>query len=117
MAPRRPDRPLDPGFSLEVHPERGRVRLEVHGELDVLTVRPVRQRVAEFVGAGFGEIVIDLRGLSFIDSTGMRLLLTLHLQARRDGWGFALIRGPETVQRVFDIAGTATVLPFIRPPS
>jgi anti-anti-sigma factor len=102
-----------PGFSLDVHPDRGRVRLALGGELDVFTTRPVRQRVAELVGAGFGEVVLDLRGLSFIDSTGMRLLIGLHLQARRDGWTLGLIRGPESVQRVFDIAGTSEVLPFV----
>jgi anti-anti-sigma factor len=100
-------------FSLAVHPERGRARLELQGELDVLTLRPLRQRVAELVGAGFGEIVLDLRRLSFIDSTGMRLLLSLHLQARRDGWTLGLIQGPENVRRVFEIAGTAKVLPFV----
>ena len=106
--------PLHAGvaFSLVVHPDGGRVRIDLQGELDLFATRPVRQRVAECVGAGFGEVVLDLRGLSFIDSTGMRLLLGFNLQARRDGWTLWLIRGPESVQRVFEIAGTSKVLPF-----
>ena len=99
-------------FSFDVHSDGNRVRLDLQGELDVFAIRPVRQRVAELVGAGLGDVVIDLRRLTFIDSTGMRLLIGLHLQARRDGWTFALIQGPEPVQRVFEIAGTANVLPF-----
>lgn len=90
--------------------------LALHGELDLFATRPVRQRVDEFVGAGFHEVVLDLRGLTFIDSTGMRLLLGFNLQARRDGWTLGLIRGPEAVQRVFEVAGTSKVLPFAAGP-
>jgi anti-anti-sigma factor len=99
-------------FSLNVHRERRRARFELGGELDVLTTRQVRDRVAEFLGAGYGTIVLDLRGLTFIDSTGMRLLVGLYHHARRDGWRLSLIQGPENVRRVFDIAGTSRVLPF-----
>lgn len=124
MATRRRDRTTDqfaaadgvPAFSLAIHPAGDRVVVELHGELDLFSTRPVRERVTELVGAGFAEVVLDLRGLTFIDSTGMRLLLALNLQARQDGWSLSLIRGPESVQRVFRIAGTAAVLPFAEAP-
>jgi anti-sigma B factor antagonist len=113
MSPRLPHRSAaQHGFSLDVRPEHGALRLELRGELDVLTTRQVRERVSELVGAGFGEIVLDLRGLWFIDSTGMRLLVGLHHAAKRDGWRLLLVRGPESVHRVFEIAGTSRVLPF-----
>jgi anti-sigma B factor antagonist len=99
-------------FSLNVRLDHGSARLELGGELDVLTTRQVRDRVFELTGAGFATIVLDLRGLTFIDSTGMRLLVGLHHHARRDGWRLYLIQGPENVKRVFDIAGTSQVLPF-----
>ena len=105
--------PMRARFSLNVRPERGTARLELGGELDVLTVRQVSARVAELIGAGFRSIVLDLRGLTFIDSTGMRLLVSLHHNARRDRWSLSLIQGPENVRRVFDIAGTSQVLPFV----
>jgi anti-sigma B factor antagonist len=103
-------------FSLNVHPQRRRARFELSGELDVLTTRQVRDRVAEFLGAGYGTIVIDLRGLTFIDSTGMRLLVGLHQHARRDGWRLSLIEGSRNIRRVFEIAGTSQVLPFTAAP-
>jgi anti-anti-sigma factor len=112
MGPSLPHRSAGPRFELHDVPERGGVRLALVGELDVLSTRQVRERVAAYVGAGFGEIVLDLRRLTFIDSTGMRLLVALHHQAHRDGWRMLLIQGPENVQRVFDITGTRGVLPF-----
>jgi anti-sigma B factor antagonist len=98
-------------------PERGGVRLELEGELDVLATRQVRERVVGYAGAGLGRIVLDLRRLTFIDSTGMRLLVGLHHQAHRDGWRMLLIQGPENIERVFEIAGTRAVLPFTPAPS
>jgi anti-anti-sigma factor len=112
MGPRPPYRSAGPRFALQDVPERGSVRLELEGELDILATRQVRERVSAYVGAGFGEIVLDMRRLTFIDSTGMRLLVALHHQAHRDGWRLLLIEGPENVQRVFEIAGTRSVLPF-----
>ena len=112
MGPRPPHRSAGPRFALQDVPERGGVRLELEGELDILATRQVRERVAAYVGDGFGRIVLDLRGLTFIDSTGMRLLVGLHHQADRDGWRMLLIQGPENVRRVFEIAGTWAVLPF-----
>ena len=82
------------------------------GELDILTADRVRSRVADLLEAGFSTIVIDLRELAFMDSTGLRLLLVLHQRARRDGWSLSLTPGPEPVQRVFELTGTSAVLPF-----
>ena len=115
MGPRHSHQSAGPRFALHDVPERDGVRLALEGELDVLATRQVRERVAAYAGAGFGEIVLDLRGVTFIDSTGMRLLVGLHHQAHRDGWDMLLIQGPENVQRVFEIAGTRTVLPFAPP--
>ena len=56
--------------------------------------------------------MLDLRRLTFIDSTGMRLVLTWHARARRDGISFAVIPGPGVVQRLFEVAGVLDQLPF-----
>jgi anti-anti-sigma factor len=74
-----------PLFRVEIEPERGRVRVIPHGELDLLTVEALRAQVNEPRSSGNATIVLDLRQLSFMDSTGLRLLLALDAAARCDG--------------------------------
>jgi anti-anti-sigma regulatory factor len=62
---------------------------------------------------GPGRIVIDLRGLRFMDSTGLRLLVTADLRLRRDGRELALVPGPEAVHRVFRLALLEERLVFV----
>jgi anti-anti-sigma factor len=54
-----------------------------------------------------------VRQLDFIDSSGLRCLLDLDSEAGLDGFSLALILGSHPVQRVFELSGTATALPFV----
>jgi len=56
--------------------------------------------------------VIDLRGVEFLDSTGLHALLTARAQAQQDDWEQTIIPGPRTVQRIFEITCTIDRLPF-----
>jgi anti-sigma B factor antagonist len=60
-------------------------------------------------------LILDLSGLEFMDSTGLRCILTCDAEARRDPFTIALIPGPPAVQRVFELTNTRTHLPFIDP--
>jgi anti-anti-sigma factor len=80
-----------------------------HGELDLDTVGLVAEEVDELVDRGVDAIVIDLRSTSFIDSTGLRLLL---VQTARTDARITVIDGPAIVSRLFDLAGIRDVLPF-----
>jgi anti-anti-sigma factor len=83
------------------------------GEIDLATVDVVEQRMRELRVAGFDRIVLDLREVTFMDSTGLRLILAWDDEARRDGLGFGLTRGRDSVQRLFDISGVAGRLTFV----
>ena len=48
-------------------------------------------------------MVLDLRGLAFIDSTGLRLIVSADARAREQGRRLAVVRGPEAVQRIFRV--------------
>ena len=61
------------------------------------------------------ELVLDLRGVGFMDTSGLRYTLELNERAERDGWRLRLVRGPRPVQRVFDVAGLAPRLHAARP--
>jgi anti-sigma B factor antagonist len=96
----------------EVEPERDSVRVRLVGELDMTTVPVLRAQIVELRQVGFERVVVDLRGLDFMDSTGLRLFLELAAEARRDGFSIALVPGPPAVQRVFKTTGTLAALPF-----
>jgi anti-anti-sigma factor len=97
----------------EVEPERAAVRVRPVGSLDMATVPVLRAQIDELREAGFRRLILDLSKLDFMDSTGLRLMLSLEAEARRDGFSIALVPGSAAVQRVFEITGTAAVLPFV----
>ena len=59
--------------------------------------------------------VLDLRELTFMDSSGLRLILSAHAAARRDGAILEIVPGPPSVQRVFQICGVEDELRFVAP--
>jgi anti-sigma B factor antagonist len=60
-----------------------------------------------------GTVVLDMRGLEFMDSSGLRLVVVADMRAREAGRRFALIRGGETVHRVFEITRMSDRLDFV----
>ena len=88
------------------------------GELDLdgaATVEPELDRLAR--DPGVQEVVVDLRGLEFLDSSGLRLVAVAHGRAKAEGRGFGLVAGTEPVQKVFEITGMAERLTFVDPPA
>jgi anti-anti-sigma factor len=100
-------------FRCEIDPDRASVRIRPVGELDLATVPVVDAQLSELVAAGFTSLVLDLRELRFLDSTGLRLLLSWDARSRTDEFDLRLIPGPAPVQRVFDLAGAADILVFV----
>ena len=102
-------------FRLEVDRDRDVARVAPVGELDMATVGEVEARMRELREAGCSELVLDLRGVSFLDSSALRVILCEEALARREGLALSLIPGPDVVQRVFAITGTLARLPFRSP--
>lgn len=101
---------------VDVRSEPDRVVLELHGELDLLGA-PMLQEDMEKVEAQTPAIVVlDLEDLQFVDSAGLRVILAAHQRSRERGWEFALTRGGEQVQRLFEIAGVGEHLRIIASP-
>ncbi len=81
----------------------GLVRLQLRGELDLSTVGKVEEELKRAESGGPPLVVLDLSQLTFLDSTGLRLVITADDRAREAGRRLAVVKGPETVQRVFSI--------------
>jgi anti-anti-sigma factor len=87
--------------------------LSLCGELDMATV-PIFQDAVDRSQAG--KIVIDLRPLAFIDSTGIRALIEV-FNAGRDGHvSVSFVRGQDHIQRTLGIAGVDQILAWVDAP-
>jgi anti-anti-sigma factor len=90
---------------LEVETEErdGLVRIALRGELDLSTVGKVQDELKRAESSRPPLIVLDLGSLSFLDSTGLRAIVTADQRARDQGRRVAIVRGPDSVDRVFSI--------------
>jgi anti-anti-sigma factor len=88
---------------IDVSSEGARVVLRLDGELDLASVPTLEHAVEGATLEDTTEIVLDLRGLEFIDSTGLRAILLQDKRSTERGQTFALVRGPEQVQRLMNM--------------
>jgi anti-anti-sigma factor len=86
------------------------------GELDLDTATNLDQELAAVREAGAARIVLDMRALTFMDSTGLRLVIRWDTDARQGGFEFAIVPGTEVVQRVFRLTGMDDVIAIAEPP-
>lgn len=92
-------------FEITETVEADAVRLQIAGELDVAVVDRLRDRIASVARPG-ERVVLDLSRLSFIDSSGLNVLVTAFRQAQRDGWELRIEREmTRAVQRVIAMMG------------
>jgi anti-anti-sigma factor len=99
-------------FSCQVTQGGDDVVVSPRGELDMATVGAVEAELRRARRAGVPGILLDLSGLSFMDSSGLHLITRWVTESSRDGFGFELEPGPPAVQRVFELASLADELPF-----
>jgi anti-sigma B factor antagonist len=90
----------------------GRVVVRLSGELDIASYLALDEALRTFQLDGRPNVTVDLSGLTFMDSTGLRVLLEAHLRTKISGGSLVIRRGPRTVQRVFEISGVIDRLTF-----
>jgi anti-anti-sigma factor len=88
------------------------VVLTVQGEVDLATVDTLRSRLAD-VCDRHQAVTIDLRRVNFLDCLGLRLLIDQYEEAATCGCHVDFIQGPPVVERVFELTGALSVLPFV----
>jgi anti-anti-sigma factor len=107
--------PEFPMFSLSVERSRGRARIILEGELDMVAAPNLVATIDELLGEDGLEVVVDLRALTFMDSSGLQALLHGHARSGESRASFSLIRGGDNVMRVFELSGIDGLIPFARP--
>jgi len=87
--------------------------LALFGELDIASARAVEEELTSVEDeALLARLVIDLRGVTFIDSSGLRLVIEASRRAETAAHRLALTRPGDRVFRAFQISGIDTLLPF-----
>jgi anti-sigma B factor antagonist len=90
----------------------------VAGDIDLRTAAlledPVRRVLSEH---RVSHLVIDLRGTTFLDSTGLRLLLQLNADGREQRWQLVVVRGPSSVHRTMELVGLDKQIPIVDDPA
>jgi anti-sigma B factor antagonist len=87
------------------------------GELDLSGAAVLEAEIERLAAEpDLGTVVLDMRGLEFMDSSGLRLVVLADMRAREAGRRFVLVRGSETVHRVFEITRMSDRLDFVSSP-
>jgi anti-anti-sigma factor len=100
-------------FKVETEQLGQTLQVRLTGEFDLRVFDQVDQLLRDAQTESEHDIVVDLRGQIFIDSTGIRPLVSAALRASELGARFRLIRGPDNVHRVFEPAGLEERFDFL----
>jgi anti-anti-sigma factor len=86
------------------------------GELDLSTARELGDALAGVADRGATRVVLDLRGLTFVDSSGVGLIVKFQRYYAAEGIAFGLVRGDDLVQRTFELSRVEPLLPWVSAP-
>jgi anti-sigma B factor antagonist len=93
-----------PAFRILTNESGPRVEIAIEGELDLATAPQLEsefERVGEL--AGVELVVVDLRNLAFLDSTGLEAIVKFEARSQAAGVELAIVRGPRAVERLFAV--------------
>lgn len=107
---------MQSNFLIETQTTGHMLTLALSGELDMLTSPALARALEQLPASDVELIVVDLRGLEFMDSTGLHVLVQGHQQAHESGQRFALVRGGEQIRRVLDLTGVAEAIAIVDSP-
>ena len=96
----------------------GAATVRVQGDLDMGGVLRLEQELTRLIESErVPTLTLDLSGVTFIDSTGLGLVINTEQTARQEGVALTLVPGPREVHKVFEMVGLADVLPFTEAPA
>jgi anti-anti-sigma factor len=103
-------------LSLQTAQEGTAAVVRLRGELDLSGATTLDQELEQLEQGPATTIVLDLRDLTFMDSSGLRVIAMASQRGEADGRRVALVPGPEQVMRVFDVTRMRERLDFVADP-
>jgi anti-sigma B factor antagonist len=98
---------VESNLSVETHNGNQAVVIGVTGELDLASSPALEQELESGAASQAELVIVDLRKLEFMDSTGLSVLVRAHQRATENGQRFGVIKGPQQVQRLLTLTGVA----------
>lgn len=103
-------------FAVRTHTTERAQTLVLSGELDLISSPALERALVDAAASGAELIIVDLRGLEFMDSTGLHALVKAQHRTEEMGRRFALVRGGDSVQRLFQLTGVIDGLTVVESP-
>jgi anti-anti-sigma factor len=107
---------VDGQFRVEVRSEGRSALIVVGGELDLASGPALEDELARVLASRVELVVLDLRELEFMDSTGLGILVKANRRAIDEGRRFGLVKGSPQVQRLLDLTGVAERITLVDTP-
>lgn len=101
-----------PPFSVLSTIEDGTATVALAGEIDLLTAPAAHDALGEAMDNGPAKVVLDLRAVAFMDSSGLQCVVVANRRAHAEEIAFEIVRPPSDVFRTFELTGLDVVLPF-----
>jgi anti-sigma B factor antagonist len=103
-------------FRLEVRSQGRSTVIAVSGELDLASSPALQEELDRVSASDSDMVIIDLRELDFMDSTGLSVLVRAHQRAEEQGRRLAMVKGPQQVQRLLTLTGVADRMTLVDRP-
>jgi anti-anti-sigma factor len=97
-------------FIARTEARNGVARIALGGELDLATTPILGEQLQDAEQLDVDAIVLDLRDVTFIDSTGLAAFIRARERASRNGHRFLLVGANDSARRLFELTGTQTLL-------
>jgi anti-anti-sigma factor len=108
---------FDPLFNVRCEPREGAVVVVASGEIDLATSPQLREALLA-PEAQASRIVLDLRAVSFIDSSGLGVIVGQQKRSQEDGHSFSVaVDGSSAVRRILDLSGLIKILDVVADPA
>lgn len=96
---------VDPGFDVEVRPADEAVLVRVTGDVDLATSPKLRAALEEAIGAGADAVRLDMGGVTFLDSSGISVLVDAQQRLQEGSSKLVLHSVSDQIKRVLEISG------------
>jgi anti-sigma B factor antagonist len=103
-------------FTVQLQPRADATLIVVSGELDIASAPELEQALDQIRPESTTLVIVDLRGLEFMDSTGLSIIVRAHQRLSEHNCELTLIKGPPQVQRLLDLTGLADRLRLVSEP-
>jgi anti-sigma B factor antagonist len=103
-------------YEVEVDRGDGSAIVKVVGEFDMAATEAVEQALLDVEDGTCGLVVLDLREVTFLDSTGLQTITSADHRARDAGHELRVVRGPEHIQKLLYVTGMDKILPLVDSP-